>query len=82
MCMFGQTRPLSYLTLQFVMVLLKSLRSTTNGLVNLSSPVDLVHTDHHLTGPLTHPLDTRIHCIGLHLRQEVGGNGNTEVRHQ
>ena len=49
------------------MIFLDSLLAMSDGLMNFSSPVDLTGTNHHLTRPLPHPLNARVHCIGLHV---------------
>ena len=55
----------SYLTLQFLVVVSDSLWPRLDCLMDLSRPVDLIHTNHNLTRPLTNPLDTRIYCVRL-----------------
>ena len=53
------------LALQFLVVLLHPLGATADGFVHLCRPVDLVDTDDHLSRPLPHPPDARVHSVGL-----------------
>ena len=56
----------TYLILELLMVFLDTLRPMSDSFMHFSCPVDLTDTDHHLSRPLPHPLNTRIHSIGLH----------------
>ena len=57
------------LGLQLLGVVLQALGPEADGLMHLSGPVDHVHAQHHLSGPLLDPLQTGVHCICL------GGGG-------
>ncbi len=54
-----------HLALQLLVILLSSLGPDPDSLMNLCRPVDLVSTNHHLAGPLPHPLNTRLQHICL-----------------
>lgn len=76
----NQSHDIGQLILQLLVVVLHSLRTIADGLVDFLCPVDLVDTDSYLAGPLTYPVHPLSDWVGLRGREGERGREGVEER--